>query len=221
MGLRPQAGSADGRAPLRAKPLSIRSRSCVIPRKCCCRCPGGGEAPREPDCGHTASASGPLTPAEGVIIAVLTQAGLSAETIRRRIERFMPAQPKAAAPAQRRTAGGHAPSRARDRRSRCWSRSRRISLRWRERSPGPGDGRQEEIERVIQILARRTKNNPASSVSPGVGKDRNRRGAGQRIISGGVPGPIWGNCLVQLDRVIGRRHDVPRSVRGAPQEGPR
>jgi ATP-dependent Clp protease ATP-binding subunit ClpC len=63
----------------------------------------------------------------------------------------------------------------------------------------PVIGRQAEIERVIQILARRTKNNPALIGEPGVGKTAIVEGLAQRIISGGVPGPILGKRLIQLD----------------------
>ncbi len=69
----------------------------------------------------------------------------------------------------------------------------------REGRLDPVIGRQEEIERVIQILARRTKNNPALIGEPGVGKTAIVEGLAQRIISGGVPGPILGKRLVQLD----------------------
>ncbi|MCU0520671.1 MAG: ATP-dependent Clp protease ATP-binding subunit [Anaerolineae bacterium] len=137
---------------------------------------------------------------EGVIIAVLTQAGLSAETIRRRIERFMPAQPKATAPSQRRTTGGpRSEPRSGSSESVLAQVSADLTAMAREGRLDPVIGRQEEIERVIQILARRTKNNPALIGEPGVGKTAIVEGLAQRIISGGVPGPILGKRLVQLD----------------------
>jgi len=63
----------------------------------------------------------------------------------------------------------------------------------------PVIGRQMEIERVIQILARRTKNNPALIGEPGVGKTAIVEGLAQRIIEGDIPAPLLGKRLLQLD----------------------
>ena len=63
----------------------------------------------------------------------------------------------------------------------------------------PVIGRQTEIERVIQILARRTKNNPALIGEPGVGKTAIVEGLAQRILSGDVPAPLLDRRLLQLD----------------------
>ena len=63
----------------------------------------------------------------------------------------------------------------------------------------PVIGRQMEIERVIQILARRTKNNPALIGEPGVGKTAIVEGLAQRIIEGDVPAPLLNKRLLQLD----------------------
>jgi ATP-dependent Clp protease ATP-binding subunit ClpC len=63
----------------------------------------------------------------------------------------------------------------------------------------PVIGRQTEIERVIQILARRTKNNPALIGEPGVGKTAIVEGLAQRIIEGDVPAPLLDRRLLQLD----------------------
>jgi len=63
----------------------------------------------------------------------------------------------------------------------------------------PVIGRQMEIERVIQILARRTKNNPALIGQPGVGKTAIVEGLAQRIIEGDVPAPLLGKQVLQLD----------------------
>ena len=63
----------------------------------------------------------------------------------------------------------------------------------------PVIGRQMEIERVIQILARRTKNNPALIGEPGVGKTAIVEGLAQRIVEGEVPAPLLDKRLLQLD----------------------
>jgi len=63
----------------------------------------------------------------------------------------------------------------------------------------PVIGREQEIERVIQILARRTKNNPALIGEPGVGKTAIVEGLAQRIVSGETPGPLLDKRVLQLD----------------------
>lgn len=63
----------------------------------------------------------------------------------------------------------------------------------------PVIGRDEEIRRVIQILSRRTKNNPALIGEPGVGKTAIVEGLAQRIINGDVPEGLKHKRLVQLD----------------------
>jgi len=63
----------------------------------------------------------------------------------------------------------------------------------------PVIGREMEIERVIQILARRTKNNPALIGEPGVGKTAIVEGLAQRIILGETPEPLLGKRVLQLD----------------------
>ncbi len=63
----------------------------------------------------------------------------------------------------------------------------------------PVIGRTKEIERVVQILSRRTKNNPALIGEPGVGKTAIVEGLAQRIISGDVPETLIGKRLLTLD----------------------
>jgi ATP-dependent Clp protease ATP-binding subunit ClpC len=63
----------------------------------------------------------------------------------------------------------------------------------------PVIGRAKEIERVIQILSRRTKNNPALIGEPGVGKTAIVEGLAQRISSGDVPETLMGKRLLTLD----------------------
>jgi len=63
----------------------------------------------------------------------------------------------------------------------------------------PVIGRVKEIERVIQILSRRTKNNPALIGEPGVGKTAIVEGLAHRIVAGDVPETLEGRRLISLD----------------------
>jgi len=63
----------------------------------------------------------------------------------------------------------------------------------------PVIGRQMEIERVIQILSRRQKNNPALIGEPGVGKTAIVEGLAQRIVNRDAPAPLLGKRVLQLD----------------------
>ena len=63
----------------------------------------------------------------------------------------------------------------------------------------PVIGREHEIQRVIQILSRRTKNNPCLIGEPGVGKTAIAEGIAERIVSGLVPDSVLGKRVVSLD----------------------
>ncbi|MBF8265209.1 MAG: ATPase AAA-2 domain protein [Dehalococcoidia bacterium] len=69
----------------------------------------------------------------------------------------------------------------------------------RNKKLDPVIGRTKEIERVIQILSRRTKNNPALIGEPGVGKTAIVEGLAHRIVAGEVPETLQGKRLVTLD----------------------
>ncbi|GAA2902483.1 ATP-dependent Clp protease ATP-binding subunit [Enterococcus pseudoavium] len=69
----------------------------------------------------------------------------------------------------------------------------------REKRLDPVVGRDSEVRRVVQILSRRTKNNPVLVGEPGVGKTAIVEGLAQRIISGDVPEDMRGKRLMMLD----------------------
>ncbi len=69
----------------------------------------------------------------------------------------------------------------------------------RENKLDPVIGRNNEIERVIQILSRRTKNNPALIGEPGVGKTAIAEGLAQRVIKGDIPEPLHDKRVITLD----------------------
>ena len=89
----------------------------------------------------------------------------------------------------------------------------------------PVIGRQTEIERVIQILARRTKNNPALIGEPGVGKTAIVEGLAQRITDGDVPAPLLNKRVLKLDVADGLPGRAPPLAPIAPssanRNGPR
>lgn len=77
--------------------------------------------------------------------------------------------------------------------------SRDLTQLAREGALDPVIGREDEIERVIQILSRRGKNNPCLIGEPGVGKTAIVEGLAQRIVNGIVPDTVAGKRLLTLD----------------------
>ena len=77
--------------------------------------------------------------------------------------------------------------------------SRDLTAYAREGKLDPVIGRQDEIQRVIQILSRRTKNNPCLIGEPGVGKTAIAEGLAQKIVSGNVPDTIKDKRVLTLD----------------------
>jgi len=76
---------------------------------------------------------------------------------------------------------------------------RNLTAQAREGKLDPVIGRDEEVRRVMQVLSRRTKNNPMLIGEPGVGKTAIAEGLAQRIVSGDVPDSLEHKELVALD----------------------
>ncbi|WP_375424734.1 ATP-dependent chaperone ClpB [uncultured Friedmanniella sp.] len=86
-----------------------------------------------------------------------------------------------------------------------------LTAQAREGKLDPVIGRDTEIRRVVQVLARRTKNNPVLIGEPGVGKTAVVEGLAQRLVAGDVPDSLKGRRLISLD--------LPSMVAGAKYRG--
>jgi ATP-dependent Clp protease ATP-binding subunit ClpC len=132
---------------------------------------------------------------EGVGIDVLRRLGITPEQIRRQTKRILQESPT------RRVARATSTGRKekREKTPLVDQLATDLTTLAEDSKLDPVIGREQEIERVIQILARRTKNNPALIGEPGVGKTAIVEGLAQRIIAGETPGPLLGKRVLQLD----------------------
>jgi ATP-dependent Clp protease ATP-binding subunit ClpC len=134
---------------------------------------------------------------EGPAADVLRRLGISSEQVRRQTRRVLQDSPLAHTLQQ--AAGAVAPKADKTKTPMVDQLATDLTTKAEEGKLDPVIGRQKEIERVIQILARRTKNNPALIGEPGVGKTAIVEGLAQRITTGDVPVPLQGKRLLQLD----------------------
>jgi ATP-dependent Clp protease ATP-binding subunit ClpC len=134
---------------------------------------------------------------EGVSLDVLRKLGVTPEQIRRQTRRVL----QESSSARRSSVERKAPTQEKQRPKTPMVDQLAVDLTTlaEEGKLDPVIGRQMEIERVIQILARRTKNNPALIGEPGVGKTAIVEGLSQRIVDGDVPAPLLDKRVLQLD----------------------
>jgi ATP-dependent Clp protease ATP-binding subunit ClpC len=134
---------------------------------------------------------------DGVANDVLKKLGVSAEQIRRQTRRVL----QESSSSRRRSTSERKTSQGEKQQKTPMVDQLAVNLTSlaEEGKLDPVIGRVMEIERVIQILARRTKNNPALIGEPGVGKTAIVEGLAQRIIEGDVPAPLLDKRVLQLD----------------------
>ena len=127
---------------------------------------------------------------EGIAAGVLESLGVNLDKVRHEVIRVL-SQSSATTPAQETKRASKTPT----------VDQLGINLTEAARSGklDPVIGREKEIERVIQILSRRTKNNPALIGEPGVGKTAIAEGLAHRIVSGDVPETLLNKRVLTLD----------------------
>lgn len=132
---------------------------------------------------------GLLREADGVAAGVLESLGVTLERVRAETTRLLSQSPHQA----------HGVSRSATRTPTLDQLGVDLTALARAGKLDPVIGRNKEIERVIQILSRRTKNNPALIGEPGVGKTAIVEGLAHRIVAGDVPETLQGKRVVTLD----------------------
>ena len=143
---------------------------------------------------------GILREGNGVAMEALTRMGVSTDAVRNAISELAPKRPPApvAMGAMGLPSGGFAPSGGEED-SALKEYGRDLTQLAREGRLDPVIGRDDETERVMQILARRTKNNPLLIGDPGVGKTAVVEGLAERIAAGEVPELLHGRSVWTLD----------------------
>jgi len=136
---------------------------------------------------------------EGIAVEVLRKLGVTPEQIRRQTRRVLQENASSRSTSTRAQGQSTRKETAKTKTPMIDQLATDLTGLAEEGKLDPVIGRQMEIERVIQILARRTKNNPALIGEPGVGKTAIVEGLAQRIVEGDIPAPLLGKRVLQLD----------------------
>lgn len=142
---------------------------------------------------------GLIREAQNPALEVLRRLGISPQEVRRQTRNVLqdsPLQQAGTRQGERVTRGG---SRRGEKTPTIDQLATDLTLLAREKKLDPVVGRVTEIERVIQVLSRRRKNNPALIGEPGVGKTAIVEGLAQRVVDGDVPRPLLNKRVLQLD----------------------
>ena len=129
---------------------------------------------------------------DGIVIDILRQFGVTPEQVRHQIQKSLSEGPVT-------TGRASAKGKEKNKTPIVDQLTTDLTTKAAEGKLDPVIGREMEVERVIQILSRRTKNNPALIGEPGVGKTAIVEGLAQRIYSKEAPDPLLNKRLLQLD----------------------
>jgi len=136
---------------------------------------------------------------EGVAIDVLKRLGVSPEEIRRQTRRVLQESPLQTQSNKEENRPSRPSRRPEGKTPLVDQLATDLTALAQDEKLDPVVGRETEIERVIQVLSRRRKNNPALIGEPGVGKTAIVEGLAQRIINGDTPKPLLNKRVLQLD----------------------